>query len=109
MHNIEYTLTVYVFIVFGPMCNVHDMGFFKVVLYIKSCFVKYLNLRYKDGDIYAYRGLDLDYWPYFEACELIKVIDSQFDVGVVKMWWKRDDDIFEEDFKPFGDDRDASD
>lgn len=43
------------------------MGKFKVVFYIKGCFVKDLDLRYEGGDVYAYSGQDPNYWYYFEV------------------------------------------
>ncbi|CAI8593138.1 unnamed protein product [Vicia faba] len=48
------------------------------------------NLRYEGGEVYAYSGQDFNYWSYFEACELIKGIDSKFDIGTMKIWWKHD-------------------
>lgn len=79
------------------------MDKFKVVFYTKGCFVKDPNLKYKGAEVYAYSGQALDYWSYFEACDLIKRIDIEFDVGVVKIWWKHDGGRFEEDLKPFKD------
>lgn len=82
-------------------------GLFKVMFHTKGCFVKDPNLRSESGYVYAYSGLDSYYWSYFEACDLIKGIDLEFDVGVVKIWWKHDGSSLEEDLKPFRDDRDA--
>lgn len=42
----------------------------------------------------------------FEACDLVKVIDPEFDLNYVKMWWKHDEGYFEEDLKSFRDDGD---
>ena len=36
------------------------------------------------------------------------MIDPEFDLGCVMIWWKRDEGSFEEDLKPFSDDGDAS-
>lgn len=59
-----------------------------MVFYTEYCFVKDPNLRYEGGEVYAYSGQDPNYWSYFEACDLVKGIDPEFDVGDVKMWWK---------------------
>ncbi|KAI5438614.1 hypothetical protein KIW84_024376 [Lathyrus oleraceus] len=83
------------------------MGKFKVVFYTKGCFVKYLNLRYEGGEIYAFNGQDPYNWSYFEACDLIKGINIEFDVWAVKMWWKYDGGSLKEDLKPFKDNGDA--
>ncbi|CAI8598942.1 unnamed protein product [Vicia faba] len=84
------------------------MGKFKVVFYTKGSVVKDPNLRYKGGDVYAYRGKDSDYWSYFKTCDLVIGVDPKFDLRGVKMWWKHDGGSFEKDLKPFRDDRDAS-
>lgn len=39
----------------------------------------------------------------FQVCHFV----IQFDVRVVKIWWKHDSGSFEEDLKSFRDDRDA--
>lgn len=58
------------------MCYVYDMGLFKVVFYVKSCFVKDLKLRYKDGEMYVFIGQqDPDFLFFFEACDFIKGMD----------------------------------
>ncbi|CAL5201498.1 unnamed protein product [Lathyrus oleraceus] len=66
------------------------MSKLKVVFYIKGYFIKDLNLRYEGGDVYAYSGQDPDYWSYFEACDLFKGVDPEFDFKGVNMWWKHD-------------------
>lgn len=43
------------------------------------------NLRYEGGEVYAYSGQDPNYWSYFEAYDLIKRIDSEFNIGAVKI------------------------
>lgn len=83
------------------------MELFKVMCYTNVSFVKYPNFRYEGGDIYAYNGQDPDYWSYFKACDLIKGIDSEFDVRVVKIWWKDKGGSLDDDLKPFRDDGDA--
>lgn len=35
------------------------------------------------------------------------MIDHEFDLSCVKMWWKHDEGSFEEDLKPFRDDENA--
>ena len=58
------------------MCNLQDMGLFKMVLYTKDCFVKDSTLRYEGGDRHAYNGQDNDYWSSFKPQDLTKVMDS---------------------------------
>ena len=70
-------------------------------------FVKDSKLRYEGGEVYLYSGQNPDYWSFFEACGLIKGINSEFDSVTVKMWWKHDSGSFDEDLKPFRDDGDA--
>lgn len=79
----------------------HDMDLFKVVFYIKGCFVKYLKLRYNGGEVYAFNGHDLDFWSYYKPCNLIKGMESYFEVDDVKLWWKCEGGSLEEDLKPF--------
>lgn len=84
------------------------MSLFKVVFYTKGYFVKELNLRYESEDIYGYTGQDNDYWSLFKARDLIKIIDSTFNVDGVKMWWKQEGGSLEKYLKPFSNDDDAS-
>lgn len=44
---------------------------------------------------------------FFEAYDLVKAIDLEFDVNVVKMFWKHDEGSLEGDLKQFRDDGDA--
>ncbi|CAK8576504.1 unnamed protein product [Lathyrus sativus] len=83
------------------------MDKFKVLFYSKGYFVKDPNIRYDGRKVYAFTGQDPDYWSFFEACDLVKVIDSEFDLSCVKMWWKHDEGSFQEDLKQFRDDGDA--
>ncbi|CAK8574861.1 unnamed protein product [Lathyrus sativus] len=80
----------------------------KVVFYSKGCFIKDLNIRYEKGEVYAFSGQDFDYWSFFEACDLVKLIEPEFDIGGVKMRWKHDEGSFEQDLKPFRGDGDAT-
>lgn len=89
------------------MCYAHVMSLFKVVLYTKSYFVKEPKLRSEGGEVYTYSRQEYDFWSYFEVCDLIKGMDSKFDVEVVKLWWKQDGDSLEEDLKTFRNDGDA--
>ena len=66
------------------------MDRFKVVFYTKDCSIKEPNIRYDGGEVYAFSSQDPHYWSFFEACDLVKVIDPGFDLGCVKMWWKHD-------------------
>ncbi|CAL5188337.1 unnamed protein product [Lathyrus oleraceus] len=84
------------------------MDKFKVVFYSYCCFVKDPNIRYDGGEVYAFTGQNPDYWSFFKACDLVKVIDPEFDLNYVKIWWKHDEGSFKEDLKPFGDDGDVS-
>lgn len=58
------------------------------MLYTIGSFVKDPNSKYEGEDVYAYSGQDPDYWSYFEACDLIKRIDSEFNV-TSEIKWKR--------------------
>ncbi|CAK8560038.1 unnamed protein product [Lathyrus sativus] len=71
------------------------MDKFKVVFYSKGCFVKDPNIRYEGGEVYAFSGQDPNYWSFFEACDLVKLIEPEFDICGVKMWWKHDEGSFE--------------
>lgn len=51
------------------------MDKFKIMFYSKGCFVKDPNIRYDGGEVYAFAGQDPDYWSFFEAFDLVKVID----------------------------------
>ncbi|CAK8570036.1 unnamed protein product [Lathyrus sativus] len=84
------------------------MDSFMVVFYSKGRFVKDPKIRYEGGDVYAFNGQDPDYWSFFEARDLIKLIEPEFDIVSVKMWWKHEEGSFEHDLKPFKDDGDAS-
>lgn len=55
------------------------MSLFRVVFFTNGVFVKGPKLRYGGGKIYAYKELDMDMLSYFEACEIIKQMDSTFD------------------------------
>ena len=66
------------------------MGLFKMVFYTKYCFVKDSTLRYEGGDRHAYNGQDNDYWSSFKPQDLTKVMDSDFNLDGVKMWWKHE-------------------
>lgn len=90
------------------MCNLQDMGLFKMVLYTKDCFVKDSTLRYEGGDRHAYNGQDNDYWSSFKPQDLTKVMDSDFNLDGVKMWWKHEGGSLEKDLKPFTNDEDVS-
>lgn len=83
------------------------MGKFKVVFYVKGCFVKKHNLRYGDGEVCAFTSQDLYYWSFFKACDLVKSIDPECDVSATKIWWKHDEGSREQDLKSFKDDGDA--
>ncbi|CAK8560663.1 unnamed protein product [Lathyrus sativus] len=83
------------------------MDKFKVVFYSKDCFVKDPNIRHEGGEVYALSGQDPDYWSFFEAYDLVNLIEPEFDIGCVKMWWKHDEGSFEQDLKPFRDDGNA--
>src|ERR1044072_9328640 len=84
------------------------MRLFKVVFHTKGSFVKEEGLRCKEGDVYAVCGQDPDLWSYFEACDIIKGIDSSFNREEVKMWWKSEHGSLENDLKPLVNDEDAS-
>lgn len=56
------------------------MGLFKVVFYTKDSFVNDARLSYEDGDAYALSGQDSDFLSFFEACDLIKGMDSSFNL-----------------------------
>ena len=90
------------------MCNLQDMGLFKMVLYTKDCFVKDSTLRYEGGDRHAYNGQDNDYWSSFKPQDLTKVMDSDFNLDGVNMWWKHEGGSLENDLKPFTNDEDLS-
>lgn len=64
------------------------MDKFKIVFYIKGCSLKDPNIRYHGG------GQNAGYWSFFESCDLVKVIDPEFDLNVVKIWWKHDEASF---------------
>ena len=53
-------------------------------------------------------GQDPDLWSYFEACDIIKGIDSSFNREKVKMQWKSEHGSLENDLKPLVNDEDAS-
>lgn len=53
-------------------------------------------------------GQDSEYWSFFEACDIIKGMDSQFNVDGVKIWWKQEGGSLEKDKKPFINNEDAS-
>lgn len=59
-----------------------------MVFFTKGCFVRDPKLRYEGGNFYAYNGQDTDYWSFYEARDLIKAMDSQFNAYGVKMLWK---------------------
>lgn len=61
------------------------MSLFKVVFHNNGYYVKYQKLRYKDNEVYAYKGKDSDFWSYIKACDLIKGMDSKFEDDV-KPW-----------------------
>ncbi|KAI5447112.1 Mitochondrial pyruvate carrier 4 [Lathyrus oleraceus] len=90
----------------GP--NIKDMGLFKVVFYTKGSFAKNARLRCEGGDIYAFSGQDSNFMSFFEACVLIKGMDSSFNLDDVKLWWKHEECCLETDLKPFGNDEDAT-
>ena len=83
------------------------MDKFKIVFYSKVRFVKDNNLKYEGGEVYAFAGQDPDYWSFFEACDLVKVLEPEFDYTSVKMWWKHEGGLLEKDLKQFRDDGDA--
>ncbi|XP_058762568.1 uncharacterized protein LOC131635949 [Vicia villosa] len=84
------------------------MSKFKVIFYTRGKFVKDPELKYDGGDMYAFSGQDSDYWSFFEACDLVKSIDPEFDFEMVKMWWKHEAGSFEADLNPFRDDGDSA-
>lgn len=84
------------------------MGLFKVVFYTNGSFVKGERLRYEHGDIYAFIGQESEFWSFFEACELIKGVNSSFNLDDVKSWWKHEEGCLEKDLKPFRNDEDAT-
>lgn len=79
-----------------------------MIFYTKGLFVKDFKLRYEGVDIYAYNGQDTDYWSFFETHDLIKVMDSLFNVDCVKIWWKQEVGSLEKYLKPFRNYEDAS-
>ncbi|XP_058734254.1 uncharacterized protein LOC131605982 [Vicia villosa] len=81
---------------------------FKVIFYTRGKFVKDPELKYDGGEVYAFSGQDVDYWCFFEACDLVKSIDPEFDFNMIKMWWKHEEGSFEADLKPFRDDGDSA-
>ncbi|CAK8542710.1 unnamed protein product [Lathyrus sativus] len=84
------------------------MRLFKVVFYTKDSFVKDERLRYDGGDVYALSEQDSDFWSFFEACDLIKGMDSSFNIDDVKLWWKHEEDCLENNLKPFFNDEDET-
>jgi len=61
------------------------MVLFKVVFFTKGFFfVRDPNLRYKGGNVYAYKGQDSDFWSFFEARDIMKEMDDTFDERVSK-------------------------
>lgn len=84
------------------------MGLFKVVFYTKDLFVKDARLRYDGGDVYAFSGQDYDFLSFFEACDLIKGMNSSFNIDDVNLWWKNEDDCLEKDLKPFVNNEEAT-
>lgn len=59
---------------------------------------------YEGKKVYAFSGQDPDFWSYFEACDVIQRMDSEFDVEDVKLWWKYRGGSLEEDLKSFKND-----
>ncbi|CAL5214939.1 unnamed protein product [Lathyrus oleraceus] len=83
------------------------MGLFKVIFYTKGSFVKDARLSYEGRDVYAFSGQEYDFWSFFEACDLIKGMESSFNLDDVKLWWKHEEVCLEKDLKPFGNDEDT--
>lgn len=83
------------------------MGLFKSVFHTKGCFVKDPKVRYEGGDIYEFNRQYFDFWSFFEARDLIKGIDSAFNVVDVKIQWKNEEGCLENDLRPFRNNEDA--
>ena len=81
------------------------MSAFKILFYTKGYFVKDPGIRYEGGDVFGFNMQDVDYWSFFEAIDLVKSIQPEFDMDTVKMWWKHENGNFE-DLKRFKDDGD---
>lgn len=90
------------------ICNVHEMRLFKVIFYTKDSFVNDARLKYDGGDVYALHRQDYDFWSFFEACDLVKGMDSSFNIDDVKLWWKHEYGCLEKDLKPLVNDEDAT-
>lgn len=75
------------------------MGLFKLVFSLKRYFVKDLILRYADAEVYSFARQDTYYWSFFEARDLITMIDSAFSMDEVKMWWNHEEGSLETNLK----------
>lgn len=65
---------------------VQEMITFKVVFYVKGCFVKEPDIRYDGGDVIGFNSQAIYYWSFFEARDLLKTIEFEFDEKTIKMW-----------------------
>lgn len=71
-------------------------------------FCKRLQVKIWRQRYVCIHGQDNDDYTFFEARDLIKVVDSTFNVDGVKVWWKHEGGSFKKDLKPFRNDEDAT-
>ena len=83
------------------------MGLFKVVFYTKGSFVNDVRLIYDGKGVDALSGQDSNILSFFEAYDLVKGMNSSFNIDDVKLWSKDEDGCLEKDLKPFVNDEDA--
>jgi len=60
------------------------MGF-AVAFYHMGRFERNRGLKYIDGEIHVVKGIDPDFWSYFEALVIVKEFKYAREV---KLWWK---------------------
>ena len=60
------------------------MGFV-VAFHHMGRFERNKGLKYVGGEIHVVKGIDLDFWSYFEALGIVKEFKYR---GDVKLWWK---------------------
>jgi len=61
-----------------------EMGFV-VAFHHMGRFERNKGLKYVGGEIHVVKGIDLDFWSYFEALGIVKEFKYR---GDVKLWWK---------------------
>jgi len=79
------------------------MGF-AVAFHHMGRFERNKGLKYVGGEIHVVKGIDPDFWSYFEALGILKEFKY---AGDVKLWWKGSKEKLLNNLRTLNDDKDA--